>query len=57
MILVVFFLTEKGRGILIKNETKETKETKGGHMILVVNPTYKLHMDVSNLLINIIISM
>ena len=39
MILVVFFffLTEKGRGILIKNETKETNETKGGHMILVVN--------------------
>ena len=34
MILVVFFLTEKGRGILIKNETNETK---GGHMILVVN--------------------
>ena len=37
MILVVFFLTEKGRGILIKNETSETNETKGGHMILVVN--------------------
>ena len=38
MILVVFFfLTEKGRGILIKHETNETNETKGGHMILVVN--------------------